>query len=246
MSLPIDASAKPSGGLMDDLLEIFVKPSAVFERRRTSGFVVPVLVQMVLFLLLAVGLHNLMAPYIDADFARSMAKAAAKAAASGQPMPESATAMAEKIKEFASYGGPAIIPWIIAIVGGIFVWLFAKIVGAKLEVGQGMTISAWSFFPAILATVVVAIFGVMADADSVRGMSDAQLGPARFFDPATTPPLLLQFLMRCDLFTIWSVILTGIGISVVGRVSRMAGIGAAVIQWVVVALVFGACASLGQ
>ncbi|MEP6766135.1 MAG: YIP1 family protein [Gemmatimonadaceae bacterium] len=246
MSLPTDASTKPSGGLMDDLLEIFVKPSAVFERRRDSGFVVPVVVQMLLFVVLAVGLHNLMAPYMDADFARAMAKTAAKAAANGQPMPEQATAMAEKFKNVGGYVIPAVVPWLVAIIGGIFVWLFAKIVGAKLQVGQGMTIAAWSFFPAILAMVVVAVFGVIADPQTVRGMSDAQLGPARFVDPATVSPILLQFLMRLDVFNIWSVILTGIGISVVGRVSRTAGIGAAVIQWVVVALVFGACASLGQ
>ena len=241
MSLPIDASAKPSGGLMDDLLEIFVKPSAVFERRRNAGFAIPALVQTIIFLVLAVGLHNLMAPFIDADFQRGMAKAAAN----GQPMPANAIAMAEKFKNVAGYIFGAVGPWLIAIIGGVFVWLFAKIVGAKMEVGQGMTISAWSYMPAILSTIVVAVFGVLADPQTVRGMSDAQLGPARFVDPNSVSPMVLQFLMRLDVFNIWTVILTGIGISVVGRVSRTSGMLAAFVQWAVVALIFGACASMG-
>ena len=245
MSLPIDASAKPSGGLMDDLLEIFVKPSAVFERRRNAGFAIPALVQMIIFMVLAVGLHNLMAPFLDADFQRGMAKAAEKAAASGQPMPANAQAMAEKVKNVAGYVFAAAGPWLIAIIGGVFVWLFAKIVGAKMEVGQGMTISAWSYMPAILSTIVVAVFGVLADPQTVRGMSDAQLGPARFVDPNSVSPMVLQFLMRLDVLNIWTVILTGIGISVVGRVSRTSGMLAAFVQWAVVALIFGACASMG-
>ena len=246
MSLPIAATAQKSGGLMEDLLEIFVKPSAVFDRRRNTSFAVPAFVQMIIFLVLAVALHNLIAPFLDAEFARGMARQAAKASANGQPMPEQATAMAEKFKSVGGYVTAVLGPWLIAIIGGVFVWLFSKIVGAKMQVGQGMTIAAWSNMPALLAAIVVAIFGVVADPQTVRGMADAQLGPARFFDPNTVSPMVMQLLMRLDIFNIWMVILTGIGISVVGRVSRTSGILASFIQWAVVALVFGACAGMGQ
>jgi uncharacterized membrane protein len=246
VSLPIDAGTKSSGGLMEDLVGIFVSPAAVFERRRGGSFALPALVQMVIFLVLAIALKNLMQPFMDAEFARAMAKAAEKAAASGQPMPQAATDMMAKVQSFSAIAGPAILPWIIAIVGGIFVWLFAKIVGASFGVSQGMNISAWSFMPAILGMIVVGIFGVVADPQTVRGMADAQLGPARFFDPKTTSPFLYAILQRVDVFGIWSMILTGIGISVIGRVSRQSGLIASFIQWAAVAVVFGFCANMGS
>jgi hypothetical protein len=233
---------KSSGGLMEDVIEIFTNPSALYERVRNSSFLRPALVQTVIFLVLALALKNLMAPFTDAEFARGMAKAAAKAAASGQPMPEGATAMAEKFKNVASLVGPPVLPWIIALLGGLMVWLCSKFVAAKLSFGQSMTVTSWSFMPAILGTITIAVFGLVMDPQSVRGVTDGQLGPGRFFDPNTTSPFVYAVLQRCDVFNLWSVALTGIGISVVGRVARSAGFIAAVVQWAIVVVIMGYCA----
>ena len=246
MSQPNAEAQKSSGSVMEDLINIFVNPAAVFEHQRDNGFVTPALVQTILLTLLTFALHNLLAPFVDADFARGMAKASAKAAASGQPMPEQAKGMMETVQKFSLYAAAVLGPWFIAIFGGIVVWLISKIVGAKMAVSQGMTIAAWAAMPMILGSVTMAIFGMMADPQTVRGSGDGQLGALRFFDPDTTSPLLTEILRRLDLFALWEVVLTAIGISVVGRVSRGAGFAAAGIRWGLVALMFGMCASAGS
>ena len=235
---------KSGGGLMEDFINIFIKPSEVFEHNRNKGFAMPALLQMVVWVVLAVALKNLMQPFIDADFARGMAKAAAKAAASGQPMPANATAMAEKFKDVGSYALPLIAPWINALVGGAFISFAAKIFSAPMSYSQGATISAWAYMPALLGTIATAVMGVVLDTDTIRGMSDGQLGPARFVDPATTPPVLLALLQRIDLFAIWEIVLAGIGISVVGRISRMNGILGAISAWALVTLILTGMASM--
>lgn len=67
-------------------------------------------------------------------------------------------------------------------------------------------------------------------------MNDAQFGPARFVDPAAVSPALLGFLQSLDLFNIWTLVLTAIGVSVVAR-ARSTGAIAAVIRWGLLALV---------
>ncbi|MEP6836102.1 MAG: YIP1 family protein [Gemmatimonas sp.] len=239
MSHPNDQGAK-QGSVVEDLISIFYKPSDVFEHQRDKSFVVPALVQTILLTLLAFALHNLIEPFLDADFARGMAKAAA----SGKPMPEQAKGMMETVQKFSLYAGALLGPWFIALIGGVVVWLFSKIVSAKMQVGQAMMIASWAAMPMILGTITMAIFGVMADPQTVRGSADGQLGALRFVDLDTASPLVTELLRRLDLFGIWEVVLTGIGISVVGRVSRGSGFVAAGVRWALVALVFGMCASL--
>jgi hypothetical protein len=96
-----------------------------------------------------------------------------------------------------------------------------------------------------MSTITSAIFGMMADPQSVRGTGDGQLGLLRFFDPDTTSPLLIEILRRIDVFALWELALTAIGISIIGRVSRGSGFVAAAIKWALVALLFGMCASAG-
>lgn len=234
MSHPNAEAQKSSGGLMEDVIGIFVSPSQVFAHQRNKSFVMPVLIQMVIFIALAVGLKNLMAPFWDAEFARGAAKAAEKAAAAGTPAPPAG--MMDTMQNVTYYSAAIVGPWITAIFGGIVLWLGGKIVGARMSVGQGMTIAAWAAMPTILGMIAMAVLGVMADPQTVRGMGDAQLGPARFLDPATASPAILALMTLLDVFNIWCVVLAGIGVAVVGGVSRGAGMVASVVKWGVSAL----------
>lgn len=217
---------------MEDVINIFVNPSAVFEHQRNKSFAMPALIQTVLMLVLVVAMGNLISPYFDAENARAMAAAAAK----GQVMPPEAQATAEKFSHYVALGMMVILPWFVAIVGGLFGWIGAKIVGAKMGYGQAAMIASWSGFPAILSTIAMGIMGMMTDTSTVRGISDGQLGPARFLDPATASPAIMGLLQSIDIFSIWTIVLFGIGVSVVGMVSRGTGMIASLVKWGIVAL----------
>ena len=59
------------------------------------------------------------------------------------------------------------------------------------------------------------------------------IGPARFFDPDTTNPLLFQVLGRFDLFTLWSTVLLAIGLYVTGKVTKDRAVIFGVLIWIV-------------
>jgi len=232
VSHPNAETQKQSGGLMEDLINIFVNPSSVFEHQRDKSFVMPALVQSALMLVLVVAMGNLLSPFFDAENARAMAAAAAK----GQAMPPEAAATAEKFSRYISFGVLVLLPWFTAILGGLLGWVGAKIVGAKLGYGQVAMIASWAGFPAVVSTLVMGVMGVLSDTASIRGIADGQLGLARFLDPATASPAMLGLLQSLDIFSIWTILLFGIGVSVVGRVSRGTGMIASLIKWGIVAL----------
>jgi hypothetical protein len=217
-------------GVFEDIVDVFVRPARLFERERTGSFVKPALIQMIVLLVLAVALHNLIAPFVDAD----MQLQTSKLAAQGKTIPESATAMQEKMASVGYYAVPLLAPWLIGIIGGLVLFLTSRIVGAKPTFSQSATISSWAYMPGILGTLVMAIFGAVMDPTSIRSTADGQIGLARLVDPVTASPALFGALRNVELFTLWGVVITAIGVSVVARTSRGAGFTAAVIKWLLV------------
>ncbi len=222
-----DATTVPaSGGLMDDLLEIFTAPARVFERRRAAGYGKHMIVLMLLTLVILAATLSLSGPYFDAQYMLGMRQAAERGAAL-PPEATGSTAMA-----IARWGTVAVFVVMIPImvwIGALFVMLGAKVAGTSIGYKQGALISTLAGFPRLLSPVATAIQGLFADPASIRSMSDAALGPSRLVDPMTTPPVLLGILGNFDLTNLWAIVLVGIGVSVIGRVSRGSGMVAAAV-----------------
>ena len=237
MTVPDSATVSApadKAGLLDDLLEIFVAPAKVFERRREGRYGLLLTVLVVLALAIALATKGLSAPFFEAQFNLTMAQAAAN----GQPMPAEATGA----------GARAAFTWFLvasqSLLIPIFVWLCAlfvmlggKVAGGSLSYRQSALIFTLAGFPRLLSPIVTAIQGAFVDPTTVRSMMDAQIGPARFVDPLTTAPAITGVLANFDLFNLWAFVLIAIGISVIGRVSRANGaLGSAVVMACVLAL----------
>ena len=214
------AGAATKGGLLDDLLEIFIAPSRVFERRRHGGYGGLLLVLVLLTAAIMVATMSLSAPYWDAQFDVSMRQAAER----GQAMPPEATGEAARTaaRWFGAIAGAVFIP-IFVWIGALFVMLGAKVAGTSLSYKQGATIFTLAGVPRLLSPILMAVQGLIADPATVRSISDASLGPARFMDPVTTSPMVIGVLSNFDVINLWAFVLVAIGISVMGRVSRAAG-----------------------
>lgn len=227
MSHPNAEAQKPSGGLMEDLINIFIKPSAVFEHQRNGSFAIPALIQTLLFAVLVFALGNLINPFFEAEVARGLAQAAKN----GQAMPEGAQATAEKFGRYFALAFVIISPWFTALFGGIFGFIATRIVGLKLSFGQAALVASWASFPAVLGLLAMAIRGTMLDPSMIRGATDGQLGLGMFLDPGTASPALMALAQATDIFNLWAVILAGIGFSVLARVTLGKGLTAACIKF---------------
>lgn len=215
------------GGLFDDLVEIFVSPSKVFERRRDGRYGVLLVTLMVLTLVIMLATMGVSAPFWDAQFDLTIRQAAAK----GQAMPPEASGEAARTVGLwmATIGGAIFVP-IFVWFGALFVMVGAKVAGTSLSFRQGATIFTLAGVPRLLSPIAMAVQGLVLPASEITSVYSASLGPARFFDPMTTPSAVMSVLSNFDLVTLWAFALIGIGISVLGRVSRGNGyVGMAVV-----------------
>jgi hypothetical protein len=214
-------STPPAGGLFEDLIESFTAPSRVFERRRDGRYGALLGALVVLTLVVMVATLGASGPYWDAQFDLSLRQAAEQGRAA---MPEGAALDMARTsgRWFGAIGGALFVPLFVWI-GALFVLLGAKVAGASLSYRQGAAIFTVAGIPRLLSPIAMAVQGLLVDPSSIRSMSDASLGPARFLDPAATPAVVLSVLSNFDLVNLWAFALVAIGISVVGRVSRGAG-----------------------
>ena len=98
---------------------------------------------------------------------------------------------------------------------------------------MAILIVTYAQVPRILQTVAGLVQGLLLNPQSLAATA---IGPARFLDPDTTSGALLAFLMRLDVFYIWSTILIAIGAHVIGRVPKAQAYVLAAIIWIVGAI----------
>lgn len=224
-----DAAAPPVPSklsVFEDFVDIFVQPSAVFERRRDGQFGLALVVLAVVTGILAFVLYNGLAPIMDAVIAKQQAAMLAKNPNMTQ---EQLSGMTGFMEMSSKYGAIVIIP-IAALFGAILIWLVGKFLDAKVAFAAAMMIAVYSGVPRVVQTVVTALQGLLLSPESITSANSVSIGPARFL-PDSADPILTTILVGLDAFTIWSVVLSAIGIAVVARVPMKCAAIVAGIAW---------------
>lgn len=208
----------------EDLLDVFISPVELFERRRDESWLKP----LGLLLVISIVLY----------YAFISPNSAIWEAAMVQNAPEGADL--EQMRQGAQF-----MKWL----GGIFVpftYLFLiavtalglKLASAVLEPAaswkQSFLIATFAMFVAIPQQIVTALLIMVKGGDVT--MQDASFGLLRFLDPDSLNNALNALLGRLDLFAIWSAVICAIGLIVVVGMPRAKAAAAAAIAWVLVAI----------
>jgi hypothetical protein len=214
---------------LDDYLDVFIAPAALFRRRADGKFGQALVVFVVLLAILYFATRTAMQPIMDAEFQRQMA-AAVKTNPSITP-----EQLETGRKFFSTFGAIFLIagmPIAILILGGV-VWVTARIVGGTLSYAQGATIATFSLFPRLLDMISGAVQALLMDERGLNGRYRVSLGLGRLLDPDTANPVLLALLGRVDVFTIWITVLVAMGLKVIAKVSTAQAAAGAAIVWVI-------------
>ena len=215
--------------LWEDFLEIFINPAAVFERRKASGFWLPLLVVTVAIAGLFLAFRGAMQPIMDAEYNRAIARVMEQ---NPQLTPEQLATGKAFQERFASIMIVLGVPVAILLVG-LVLWMAGKLVGAVQTVGAACMVAAYSFSPRIVERLVEAAQALFLPEEQLTGRGAVSLGPARFFDPNSASPVLSALLLRADVFTLWVTVLLAIGLRVTGKVPMSKALLAAAIVWLV-------------
>jgi len=215
--------------LLDDFMDIFYAPSAVFARRANSNFWIPLLIVSVLLGVIFFANRDLIDPIMEAEFARSMAKSSQQLTTDQM---EAARKFAGTIGMIFAFVGPPIAMLML----GVVIWIVGKFFDAKQSVNAAVVVAVFSYVPRVVEGVVNRVEGLLIDTSNLNSRYSLTLGLGRFFDPDTTSPILLGLIGRIDVFTIWVTVLIAIGLAVTGKISRGKAAIAAAIVWLAGAL----------
>lgn len=226
------APAPQQASFWEDLIDIFLSPADVFRRRQGKSVWPPLL-----FVTLAIGIiffvtFDTMWPIFDAEFNRNAAK---QMAANPRLTPEAMEQGKKIAGVFARYGS-GIVMLVTMTILGLFTWLIGKLVGSVATLHDAINIAAWSYMPRVLGSVAGAVQGLLMDPSKLNSQLSISLSPARFMDADAANPLLYQIAGRFDLMTIWVTILLGVGVYVLGKVSKGRAAIFAVVIWALGAL----------
>lgn len=214
----------------EDFIDIFYAPSAVFARRATAGFGIPMLVVTLLGAVIFFASYNAMSPMLDAEFSRSAAAALRKGVT--PEMMEKGRAVSEKLVKVAIFVAPPIVMF----VTGLALALCGRLVGGAIPVGTAVMVASYANVPRLVGALLSAVQALLLDPSALTGRHKVALDAARYMDPDTASPLLVALAGRIDVFTIWATILLGIGLSVIARISRSQAFVAAFLVWLLGAL----------
>ncbi len=226
-----DAAIPPvpaKSSVFEDFVDIFFQPSVVFERRRDGQFGLALVILAVVTGILAFVLHNGLAPVMDTVIAKQQAAMMAKNPALTQ---EQLSGMTGFMEMSSKYGAIVFVP-IAAFIGGVLIWLIGKFLDAKMAFAAAMVVSVYTGVPRVVQTVVTALQGLLLAPESITSPNSVGIGPARFL-PDSASPILATILAGLDVFTIWSVVLSAIGIAVIARVPMKKAAIVAGIVWLV-------------
>jgi hypothetical protein len=213
--------------VMDDIIEIFYAPSRVFARRRDNPkFWAAFFILSILF---AIGIWVMMRNYadvLDAQIRRQMAATMEKNPQMTAEQAETGRRMGQTIAPIAGI----FMGVISTLILGFGVWLVGKLFDSKANITHGLMIATFASFPKIVDLVIAAVQALVMGTAGVTNMMAAGPSLARFA-PAGTSTTILALLSRFSIGTIWATILIGIGLHIVGRMSKGRAYTAAVVIW---------------
>lgn len=232
MSDAAPITAPEQASFAEDLFDIWLTPAVVFARRAKSGFFL-----IMCLITLALGGLFLANRGVTQSIMEGESRRQIAAVMKANP---SLTQEQMSVGGGASGTWAAVAIFVFTPVGlfliGVGAWLVGKILGAQeLGLGAAVMIAGWSYLPTVVEGIGVTIQGMLIDTAAMTGRFQLSWGVGRFLDPDMNAAAL-TFLGRIDLFTLWTSVLLGIGICVVGKVPREKVIPAAGMMWLFGAL----------
>jgi hypothetical protein len=218
-------------GAVLDLVKVLYEPGAVFERlRERPRFLAPVLA----LILLALVIGLLARPYVEAAIGGMMAQ---QAGAGGQQMSPGTAAMLQIVASVV------FLPIIMLLAGGIL-WVVVSLFGEQASYRHLLSVSCYASTLYILQLAAGLLVLSLRGAESVTSPADLQ--PALGLDLLVpgAKGYLGAVLKGVNVFSIWGVVVQGIGITKTHNTSRETGYGAAAAAFVVALLVFSLFALL--
>jgi hypothetical protein len=236
---------QPTGmGEFSRLTGVFFEPGKTFEDiGRRPRWLVP----LALLIVVTLAYYFFYSQHVGwARFMQHQLETSARMQQQFSQMPpdqrEQAMAMQSKIMGISYYIGTIIMtPVMFLISAGILLGLVSGIMHSGLKFKQVFAIVCYAALPGVIKQVLAIGVMFLKNPDDFNLMNPLAFNPAAFMDPLNSSKFAYTLASSIDLFAIWGLLLTAIGLKAVAgkRLSFGGAVFAVVVPWALLVL-FGA------
>lgn len=140
------------------------------------------------------------------------------------------------ITRYISYGWPVMTIIVVAVMAAVLMATFNFGFGAEVKFKQAMAVSMYAFLPGIIKALIAIVVVGFGSAEGFTFQNPVASNLSGLVDPSSSH-FLYSILASLDIFSIWTLVLTGIGYSCITRVKRGTCMGVIFGWWAVVTLV---------
>jgi hypothetical protein len=222
---------------VERVVDTFVAPSKTFtDLKRSSNWIVAWLLLAIFSIAMVVVVDKKLGMEKVVD--NGLALAPKQAAALDKLSPEQRAAQIEKIAKFNqvfAYASPVVILIFLAIVAAVQLATFNFGLGAELSYNQCLAVTMYSSLPGILKSLIAILVIMMGAGESFTFQNPVASNLSPLVDPGSR--FLYSIATSVDVFTIWTLVLAGIGFACLTKKSRGACMGVVFGWWLVLVLV---------
>lgn len=247
MSAAADSALVPDKPLSETerIVDTFIAPSKTFtDIKRNASWWVPWLLMSVIGLAMVVVVDKKLG--MDTAYENQL-RMSPKQMDKIDAMPADQKAqtmrMGTAITRYFAYGWPLVSIVFVAIMAAVLMATFNFGFGAEVKFAQAMAVSMYAFLPSIIKTLIATAVVGAGGAEGFTLQNPVASNLGGLADPASSH-FLYSVLSSIDVFTIWTLVLTGIGYSCITRVKRGTCMGVVFGWWIVVTLVGSAIGAL--
>jgi len=230
--------AKPLSEV-ERVVDTFVAPSKTFtDLRRSANWFVPWLLLAIASVALVVVVDMKLG--MEKVVENQLAMQPKQAAQLEKLSPEQRASQLQTIIKFnraIAYAYPVVIAIILAIIAAVLLASFNFGFGAELTFNQCLAVCMYASLPGILKVLIAILAIAVGGGEAFTFQNPVASNLSGLVDPSSH--FLYSIATSVDVFTIWTLALTGIGISCLTKVKRGTCM-AVVFGWWVVAVLVGA------
>lgn len=211
LQIPVENAAHPApGSLPVRIGQLFFSPGKLFESfREHAPWGGTLLAASLAFLAVqVVAMYALISDQMFADYTRQ----ALIEAGAGQIPPDEQLLQMAKINKIVGVIGAPIGVAVAVFFTSLAAWMmFSVMGGGKARYGQYVAVISHAVFISLLGALV------LLPLQTATGQLEMSLSPALFLDEPDRTSFLFRALDKLSVFTIWSMVVVGIGVAAVNR-----------------------------
>ncbi|MFZ0313487.1 MAG: YIP1 family protein [Candidatus Korobacteraceae bacterium] len=225
---------------VERVVDTFVAPSKTFtDLRRSANWIVPWLLLALASVALVVVVDKKIGMQRAAE--NQLALQPKRAEQLDKLPPEKRAEQMEtvvKLTRILAYASPVSLLIIFAIIAAVLLGSFNFGFGAELTFNQCLAVCVYASLPGILKALIAILAIAVGGGEAFTFQNPVASNLGGLVDPASH--FLYSLATSIDVFTIWTLVLTGIGISCLTKVKRGTCLGVVFGWWAI--LVFGGAA----